>query len=280
MKTIIFTIALCSVMLFGVSCSNENLSDDSAQAGLLNSSGEEESPNLAGTFWKLDGIVDVETNEVKVLEPKECDICYTLAFNTDSSGYGKSSTNQMQFDFSRKEYPVGTMTEMGEIGDGYLFSDLLRKIHSFGKEDDYLKLSYEEEGKQYYLRYSKLKAALVGNKWKLKYFVIDDERIKPESEKEDNFWIIFNEDLSLKGKSSTSQLNGTYSIDGSSSTIDIELGIITDIYEDEDGRSFVEKLQNINEFRLSIAGGISLILGYSGDNHDRLIFTLANDENK
>jgi hypothetical protein len=36
MKTIIFTIALCSVMLFGVSCSNENLSvDDSAQAGLL-----------------------------------------------------------------------------------------------------------------------------------------------------------------------------------------------------------------------------------------------------
>jgi hypothetical protein len=280
-KKIFFTIAVCSVMLFGISCSNDNLSvDDSVQAGLLKSSVEEESPKLAGTFWKLDGIVDVETNEVKVLEPKECDICYTLAFNTDISGYGKSSTNQLQFDFSRKEYLFGTMTEIGEIGDGYLFSNLLHKIHSFSKENDYLKLSYEEEGKQYCLRYSKLKAALVGNKWKLQHFVIDGEKIKPESEIEDSFWIIFKEDLSWTGISSINQLSGTYSIDVSSSTIDIELCLTTEIYENEDGRSFVEKLQNINKFRLSIADGISLVLEYSGDNHDNLTFTLANDENK
>ena len=33
--------------------------------------------------WKLVGIVDTETDTLKVLEPKDCKECFTLTFNTD-----------------------------------------------------------------------------------------------------------------------------------------------------------------------------------------------------
>ncbi|MDR2970179.1 MAG: hypothetical protein LBV32_11350 [Tannerellaceae bacterium] len=37
---------------------------------------------LRGTKWKLEGIVD-ETGALKVLEPKDCEECFTLTFFTD-----------------------------------------------------------------------------------------------------------------------------------------------------------------------------------------------------
>ena len=42
-----------------------------------------ESIPLKGTKWKLAGIVDKETGTLKVLEPKECEECFTLTFDTD-----------------------------------------------------------------------------------------------------------------------------------------------------------------------------------------------------
>jgi hypothetical protein len=39
--------------------------------------------NLKGTKWKLNGIVDIETSELKELEPAHCKECYTLTFETD-----------------------------------------------------------------------------------------------------------------------------------------------------------------------------------------------------
>jgi len=41
--------------------------------------------SLKGTKWKLAGIVDDETGVLQVLEPKECEECYTLTFDTDST---------------------------------------------------------------------------------------------------------------------------------------------------------------------------------------------------
>ena len=41
--------------------------------------------SLEGTKWKLAGIVDEETGNIRVLEPKDCEECYTLTFDTDST---------------------------------------------------------------------------------------------------------------------------------------------------------------------------------------------------
>ena len=38
---------------------------------------------LQGTTWKLAGIVDIQTGAIKKLEPVDCDVCYTLSFDTD-----------------------------------------------------------------------------------------------------------------------------------------------------------------------------------------------------
>jgi len=38
--------------------------------------------NTMGTIWKLAGIVDVHTGTLKTLRPEDCEVCYTLAFDT------------------------------------------------------------------------------------------------------------------------------------------------------------------------------------------------------
>jgi hypothetical protein len=150
MKTIIFTIALCSVMLFGVSCSNDNLSvDDSTQARLLNSSGEEESQNLAGTSWKLDGIVDVETNEITVLEPKECNTCYTLKFDSDTTATGKSVMNEICLLITSSSTRFG-MTKIwdGENNNVNLFYEALQTLDTtYEYNEEELKLYFDEKTK-------------------------------------------------------------------------------------------------------------------------------------
>ena len=46
---------------------------------------------LGGTQWKLEGIVDAETNTLKVLEPEDnCLDYYTITFNTDTTAQGQS----------------------------------------------------------------------------------------------------------------------------------------------------------------------------------------------
>ena len=43
----------------------------------------EERFSLTNTRWKLIGIVNTETGTLKKLEPKDCETCYTLVFDTD-----------------------------------------------------------------------------------------------------------------------------------------------------------------------------------------------------
>ncbi|MDR2139809.1 MAG: hypothetical protein LBP50_09710, partial [Tannerella sp.] len=43
---------------------------------------------LAGTKWKLAGIVDMETGALRELEPKDCAGCYTLVFDSDHTASG------------------------------------------------------------------------------------------------------------------------------------------------------------------------------------------------
>jgi hypothetical protein len=48
---------------------------------------------LKGTKWKLAGIVDA-TGKLTELEPKDCEQCYTLEFDTDSTAWLQSVSNE------------------------------------------------------------------------------------------------------------------------------------------------------------------------------------------
>ena len=68
MKKICFL--LLAVCLIGVACKEDE---------------PEKEQSLANTKWKLAGIMDMDTGILQELEPKDCEECYTLTFDTDST---------------------------------------------------------------------------------------------------------------------------------------------------------------------------------------------------
>jgi hypothetical protein len=78
---------------------------------------------LAGTTWKLAGIVNTQTGEMKILEPQDCSKCYTLTFLTDSTTKGLSVSYPMAFNLSL----LGSYSieDIGEPADGDLFRNAL-----------------------------------------------------------------------------------------------------------------------------------------------------------
>ena len=48
---------------------------------------------LAGTNWKLLGIVDIRTGTFRIVERESCSYCYTITFDTDSTAFGISIVN-------------------------------------------------------------------------------------------------------------------------------------------------------------------------------------------
>ena len=76
-KQVFFLLAMTIVIAGCSSFSEMNNEDDSSG---VNNDGE---VSLKGTKWKLAGIVDTRTGDLKVLEPKDCEECYTLMFDTD-----------------------------------------------------------------------------------------------------------------------------------------------------------------------------------------------------
>ena len=111
--------------------------------------------SLAGTKWKLNGIVNAATGAVTELEPKNDDRCYLLSFDEDTYT-GVSSTNDLMgqytanFETSSFEIVVGG-TERGEVYDGYLYVDALSSVQSFSLQGNELRLYYNE--KKNYLSY-------------------------------------------------------------------------------------------------------------------------------
>jgi hypothetical protein len=125
-------------------------------------------PKLKGTKWKLEGIVNEQTDEMQILEPTDCEQCYTLEFETDTTGTGYTTTNIMFINLKQSPY-LWTGTEVGEMGDGSLFSDalMLTTHYEYDNESIKLKFFYKQEEKSYYLLFKKLPDA------------VDDPRIVP-----------------------------------------------------------------------------------------------------
>ncbi len=112
------------------------------------------SSQLKGTQWKLAGFFDPTSNTLKVAEPKDCNDCYTLNFDTDSTATGKSILNYIWVNLSRKN-PIGVATEIGEItGDGKLFCDIVSLVNSYTLDESGLKFYYQQN---HYLLFKKIK---------------------------------------------------------------------------------------------------------------------------
>jgi hypothetical protein len=129
-------------------------------AGIIACGDKEDYNSLLDTKWKLVGIVDAETGDLTELEPKDCDDCYTLAFDADDYLSGKSSTNFLACTY-RINYKAGKFyfaniggTEMGEFGDGYKYVEILWEIKSFIIKDTYLYLYYNDN--KNYLKYKEI----------------------------------------------------------------------------------------------------------------------------
>jgi hypothetical protein len=110
---------------------------------------------IVGT-WKLEGIVNEKTGEMQVLEPKDCEECYTLKFETNTTGTGRSTTNQMWINLNKAIF-MGNMTEINEsTDDGHFFISILHSLISYEFNENTLKFYYQYENNTYYLLYKKL----------------------------------------------------------------------------------------------------------------------------
>jgi hypothetical protein len=182
MKTKNLLLALGSIFLFSLGCTNEigneqpipgstlkNQSDlDETSNEQPNSDESDTNRSLQDTNWKLAGIVDSETNTLKELKPDDCDRCYTLHFDTDSTLTGRSSVNdlfanyEIDFDLSSIQIKLAR-TKIYEPVDGELYVERLMAIQSFSVTDKELKLYYGEQGN--YLLYKPWSEGTNGCAW-------------------------------------------------------------------------------------------------------------------
>jgi hypothetical protein len=123
----------------------------------ISDNNEKENTSLAGTKWKLAAFVDIQTGESIEPEPKDCNTCYTIEFDSDTTATGRSLGNILHFIVTRSNIDLIFMTEMleiGEIGNVNLFYEALRTFDTYGYSEDELKIYYE--GKKKYLFYKPL----------------------------------------------------------------------------------------------------------------------------
>ena len=102
--------------------------------------------DFKGTQWKLVHIIPQNIHELEyplilentILEPHDCDTCFTITFDAERKGYatGISILNTMEFRILMdSEYPEGgfpwckvTVTELDEPFDGNLYSELMSSV--------------------------------------------------------------------------------------------------------------------------------------------------------
>jgi hypothetical protein len=112
-------------------------------------------PDLKGTKWKLAGLMDVKTGELTELEPKDCEECYTLEFDSDSRAHGISVMNHLKLRlWPRISHATQSEALDYEIGDTPLFYDAWERVTSYKAEENELWFVYYN--KQNYLLYKRI----------------------------------------------------------------------------------------------------------------------------
>ncbi len=148
MKRII--LYLTTTVLLFAACEKKNECEKTNTSPIIDS----QQSTLENTKWKLVGFVDVAEECLKRAEPTKdcgkyynCEKFYTLHF-TDSILYGYTTTNSFNaisdIDYTKNTIQVKiTLTpEVGEMDDGYLYSDILHEVQSFSFQNNELRLYY------------------------------------------------------------------------------------------------------------------------------------------
>ncbi len=137
MKKLIFRILPAVILLIG--------------AFIVLSGCEKKNENpLKNTEWKLVNFVDVTNNTKKTPEP-DSEMCYILKFlETADSLTTVSSTNNFIgtyiIDIKTSSILIKKLagTEINEIGDGSLYVESLNIINKYMKDNDILRLYYND----------------------------------------------------------------------------------------------------------------------------------------
>jgi hypothetical protein len=114
--------------------------------------------SLAGTKWKLVGIVDAQTNHITEIKPTDCDECYTLIFDTDATLlYGRSAAN-IVFLINLNPIKIQCGTYVLECFDGNegeynVYCNALRSVKSYELDGNQLKFFMDNNN---YLLYKKI----------------------------------------------------------------------------------------------------------------------------
>ena len=175
--------AMCVLMAFA--CKNQMKDNIEYKFG---KSGEELiQSGLKGSVWKLEGIADSNTGRIKELAPKDCEVCYTLWFDTDNTVTILSIQNRLKLDLINLNPFIASddmlrCSKYDKDGKDYCDSDgferLITTTGSFLATDTDLKLYQHHqdlEGKiqisTSYLLFKRIAheqpSTLRGTKWKL-----------------------------------------------------------------------------------------------------------------
>lgn len=134
-KLLVFITITLLLLIGGTGCEKENADNDIK--------------SILGT-WKLDGFGNTKDNSVKNADPENCEDCFVVTFNADSTFTGKSIINRLAKNYYLSGYnlsfPNGVLeTMVDEIaGDGTRFTEALRNVHRYSIEKSRLKLFYSD----------------------------------------------------------------------------------------------------------------------------------------
>jgi len=106
---------------------------------------------LKGTNWKLEGIMDTETDSLKILEPQDCEACFIFYFRTDSSAFGYSTGNELYLVLGPSGIHKFSTTLAGETGDGLLFLNTMGSVTSYGLDLGKNELKFYYDNRKKYL---------------------------------------------------------------------------------------------------------------------------------
>jgi hypothetical protein len=120
---------------------------------------------FAGSKWKFVKLVDVETGESIELEPKECEECYTIVFDTDSTANVHRVSRDMKLDLSNLHPEaliediliIETYQSKDVSNDADKFFRSIKLTGSYTATTDELKLYYCYSNKLSYLLFKRIR---------------------------------------------------------------------------------------------------------------------------
>ncbi|GHT20286.1 hypothetical protein FACS189429_8440 [Bacteroidia bacterium] len=142
----------------------DKVSSDNVFNVVVNDGRDTLTTGLQGSRWKLAGIVDPYSypNGMQILEPVECNECYTLEFQTDFVATGLCLSNEVHIDLAHlmPDVFMGDVPDMDRWNDEWYDVTYFRRgliyTESFETTATELKLFHDLTYKSRYLLFNKI----------------------------------------------------------------------------------------------------------------------------